>query len=112
MIRASPLALVYLTVEWSVPERRARRAFQEAIERLSADHPAIDIAFYSLDEEDETVRDFLKPLGFPMKYALGSGSLIWLESGRMVASESYGCLLDAADIVERTLVLWGDRVRS
>jgi hypothetical protein len=102
-------ALVYLTVDWSAPERVARRAFFETVEKLSKDHTALGIVFYSLNEENMTTRDFLASLGFNVKYTRGCGSLIWLESGRRVAYAVAGHLLGTAGIIERTLALWSGR---
>lgn len=109
VIRAASRVLVYLTVDWSVPERASRQAFLEAARRLSANQADLGIAFYSLDEEAPVVRDFLIPFGCSGKYAQGSGGLIWLESGRMAAVAVAGHLLGADGIVERTLDLWGGR---
>jgi hypothetical protein len=105
-IRKSPRALLYLTVACSTPGRSARRSFSDAVERLSADHAALGIAFYSLDEEDASCRDFLASLGFSASYPRGSGSSIRLEAGREVASVVAGHRLGPECIVEQTLALW------
>lgn len=105
-IREAPRALVYLKVDWSGPERTSRRAFFEAVERLSKDHAILGIRFYLLDEEADPVRAFLISSGFDVKHPRGSGSLIWLESGQAVDSVDNGYLLGAAGIVERSLALW------
>lgn len=101
----APRALIYLTVDWSVPERASRRAFLEAVRRLWDEYPALEITFYSLSEEAEAFREFLASHGH--KIPRGCGSLIWLEAGRKVDSFVAGRLLGTTGIVSRTLSLWG-----
>jgi hypothetical protein len=109
-IRSAPRALVYLSVDWSVPERRSRSAFHEAVERLSKEHANLGIGFYALDEEADPCREFLSSLGFVgvhVKYACGCGSLIWLEDGRNVAYAFAVHFIGTSGVVARTLSLWG-----
>jgi hypothetical protein len=102
-------AIVFLTVEWSVPERRARAGFWDAAEQLAATHPNLGIAFFSLMEDAEWCQQWLAALKVPQLgtgYPLGAGSMLWLEIGRPVAYEVGGAGLGAADIVARTRRLW------
>lgn len=104
-VNSAPRALVYRTVDWSAPERASRLAFREAAERLSGDHPALGIAFFSIREEDEAFREFFASHGH--KIPIGDGGLIWLEYGRKVDASVAAYMLGASGIVERTLALWG-----
>jgi hypothetical protein len=59
----APKALVYLSVPWSVPERRAREAFRTAVARLVEGRSDLGVAYFILDEEAEVTQDFLITLG-------------------------------------------------
>jgi len=107
-----PRAVVYPTVDWSVPERRARRAFFEAAEQLLKGHPDLGVTFYSLDEEAAAFRGFLAalaigPYSVGGTYARGCGSIIWLEAGRMLHFAVAGHLIGSEGIINTTLALWG-----
>jgi hypothetical protein len=109
-VRSAPRALIYLSVEWSVPERASRQAFFEAADRLSNEKPDLGIAYYLLEEETELSRDFMAALGLPhVSCVLGEGSLVWLEAGRTVAYEFSARLLGASGITGRSLSLWGGK---
>jgi hypothetical protein len=110
-VSAANRALVFLTVPWSTPERRARLAFREAAEELACKHPNLGVECFSLDEDAAWCQAWLENLGVPQLgrgYPLGSGSMVWLEAGRVVCSEVGGCSLRSmSDIVARSLALWG-----
>jgi hypothetical protein len=108
-VMVAPRALVYLTVTWSGPARSAREQFWTAAERLSAEHPELGIAFFSLDEEADWCQAWVGTFGIDGLgggLPRGAGSMLWLESGRLVSSELGGAGLSARGIVARSLWLW------
>jgi len=108
-VDAAPRAVVVLTVPWSGPERVGRAAVREAAARLAADHPALGVEWFSLDEDADWCQAWLARVGFPGLgdgIPRGAGSLAWLEGGRLMSSELGGCSLRAADIIARSLSLW------
>jgi hypothetical protein len=111
-VTAAPRALVLVTVEWSGPERRARLALRAAAARLlAAEHSALGVECFALDEDAEWCQRWLAELGVPQLgrgYPLGAGSMVWLEAGRAVSSEIGGGALSVEDIVARSLSLWSD----
>jgi hypothetical protein len=111
-VNAAARALVFLTVPWSGPERSARLAFRTAAEQLAAEHPGIGVECFVLDEEAGWCQDWLVTLGVPRLgggHPLGAGSMVWLESGRVVSSEVDGHQLRPGGLVTRTLRLWAKR---
>jgi len=111
-VNAARRALVYLTVPWSGPERGARIAFHNAADQLAAEHPALGVECFTLEEDAEWCQAWLAALGFPglgHGAPSGAGSMLWLEGGRLVSSKPDGCNYSAADIVARSLSLWAKR---
>ena len=108
-VNAARRAVVCLTVSWSSPERVARVAFRTAAEQLAAEHPALGVEWFSLDEDADWCQVWLAAVGFPGLgdgVPRGAGSMAWLERGRLVSSELGGCDLRASAIVARSLLLW------
>lgn len=108
-VMAASRAMVLLTVEWSGPERRARRAFQSAVEQLEREHPDLGIEFFCLDEDSEWCQAWLEPfgiLGLGEGDPRGAGSMLWLAGGRSLSSELGGADLSIDAIVARSLWLW------
>ena len=108
-VNAAPRAVVVLTVDWSSPERTARVAFRGAAERLAAEHPALGVEWFALDEDTDWCQAWLAGvafLGLGDGIPRGAGSMAWLEGGRLVSSELGGCSLSIADIVSRSVSLW------
>src|SRR5207249_3109954 len=100
---------VFLTVPWSGPERSAHVTFRAAAEQLAAQHPALGVECFALDEEAEWCQAWLASLGIPQLgggYPLGAGSVVWVERGKAVSWEIGGAPLRATDIVARSLSLW------
>jgi hypothetical protein len=108
-VNAARRALVFLTVPWSGPERSARMAFRAAAEQLATESPDLGVECFALDEEAEWCQAWLATLGVEQLgggYPLGAGSMLWLESGRVVSHEIGGCQLKPGGIVARTRWLW------
>jgi len=99
---AAPRALVFLTVPWSGPERKARVAFDSAVEQLAD----ADIFVCKLDEDTERGQQWLSSLNIPgYTSPVGAGTILWMSNGR-VMHQSHGCALTAKEIVERTRFFW------
>jgi hypothetical protein len=103
-IGAAPRALVFLSVPWSHPEREARADFYSAAKHLE---PRVQC--FVVDEEAEPVRRWLSSVGVPPiseKAALGAGSVLWVEHGRVIAVEIAGHRLRASGILAKADELW------
>jgi hypothetical protein len=115
VVAAASRALVFLTVEWSGPERLARSAFREAPERLTAKYADLDIAFFWLNEDTEWCQRWLAGIKVPQLgggYPLGAGSMLWLEVDQPVSHEVGGAGLSAGQIVARSLSLWSTATKG
>src|SRR4051794_14748963 len=78
-VNAASRALVFLTVPWSGPERRARVAFRAAAEQLAAESPGLGVECFSLDEDSEWCQAWLATLGVPQLsggHPIGAGSML------------------------------------
>jgi hypothetical protein len=108
-IASASRALVFLTVPWSSPERKARQAFRVAAEKLAAVHPALGVEFFSLDEDSDWCQKWLATVGHPQLgtgYPIGSGSMLWFEQGNVVLVEIGGAGLQSGDVIARSMRLW------
>lgn len=97
--------MIFLTVEWSGPERAARQVFREAAKEVRG------VSFCILDEEAEAVQAWLSSLGLPAfggGFARGAGAVIWLEQGRLLSFELNVGTLGVAGLVSRTKGLWAN----
>ena len=104
-LAAEVRAIVYLTVDWSGPERHSRQVFQEAMNRLGETRQ--DIAFGVVGEECDGYDAWLGARNVPKNLGCsGSGPVIWLESGRVIAWEVNAAWTGADRIVDRTRFLW------
>jgi hypothetical protein len=101
-IDAAERAIVYLTVDWSMPERHSREAIAAALAALEQ----LDFEFFSVSEDDELMRPWLRSHGFT-EYRLGYGSLLWLERGHQVAKELLPGHVGSEVVVAKTRSLWG-----
>ena len=110
-IRDAPRALVFISVPWSGPERQGRQVFRAAADILGEKHVDLGIAFFRLEvDEDETSQQWLMSVGYPQFAAMGAGSLLWLQSGQVLATEIHALSLGASGIVDRSTSLWRGRV--
>lgn len=113
-IAIAPHALVFLSVPWSCPERTARADFDKAVARLMGF--GLSVEAFTLDEESELAQRWLSSLGLPEPYGqgvpIGWGSVIWLETGRVVGFVGHGIDERAVGIIGRTKKLWGQQRRT
>lgn len=106
-IREAPRALVFISVPWSGPERQGRQVFRAAIAMLEEKHADLGIAFFRLEvDEDETSQQWLSSVGYPEFAGFGAGSMLWLQLGRVLATEVSALSLGASGIVNRSTSLW------
>lgn len=109
-IHEAARALVFISVPWSIYERHSRRAFYTAVTRLESAHSELGIRFFRLDaDEDPVSHDWLKSVGFPGLDGAGAGSLLWLNTGKVVSDELNANSLGVSGIVSRTISLWGSK---
>ncbi|HYE17105.1 MAG TPA: hypothetical protein VEA69_01610 [Tepidisphaeraceae bacterium] len=108
MIDAAPRAIVYCFVEWSGPERMARRVIRDAIARLRSAERPIAFEFFAIEEDAPAFAGWLASHRWPVT---GSGGVLWAEAGRCVAREIAAGQAGAEGIVGRTEALWGKTAR-
>lgn len=95
---AGPPAVIYLTVEWSQPERRSRAVFREAVQRWAASNKSHGIRFLSVCEDDTHVQDWLRAQGHHV--GIGSGTVIVTSRGAEVAYHLNAAFGDLAAVFE------------
>jgi len=106
-IREAPRAVVFISVPWSVAERHGRQAFRGAVALLEEKHPDLGISFFRLEvDEDEVSQQRLSSVGYLQFAGMGAGSLLWLQAGRVLATEINANSLGAPGIVARSTSLW------
>src|SRR5262249_46476074 len=109
-IREALRALVYISVGWSGPERLARRIFHEAASRLEESFPELNIHLFHLNvENDRASQEWLFSIRLAEFAIYGSGSLIWLESGTVMASE-VTANIGVGRVCDRSTSLWSGRI--
>src|SRR5687767_13381052 len=89
-VNSAPRAIVYLTVPWSGFERSARVQFRAAADQLVAEYPGLGVEFFSLNEEADWCQAWVSTFGITGLDGgapRGAGSILWLESGRVVSSQ-------------------------
>ena len=107
-IREAPRALVFISVPWSGPERQGRVEFRAAVANLEEKHSDLGISFFRLEvDEDEVSQQWLTSVGYPQFATMGAGSLLWLDSVHIVATEINALSLRSYGIVVRSKSLWG-----
>ncbi len=106
-IREAPRAVVFVSVPWSSPERNARQIFRAAVAQLEKDFPDVEISFFRLEvDEDEESQHWLSSIGYPQFASFGSGSLLWLQSGKVISSQISANSLGVEGLVVRSTALW------
>jgi hypothetical protein len=100
-------AIVFISVPWSSPERQGRVIFQKVVEILESEHLDIGVESYRLEvDEDEIAQQWLANVGYPDYAILGAGSLLWLQTGRVIITERNCLQTGVSGIVTRSLSLW------
>ena len=113
-IVTSPRAMVVLYVGWSIYAVRDRKLSKSVTEDLADAH----IDFAVLDEDLRSTLDWLNSLGVEGLRSPcpgGWGTIIWLESGRVVDYQPYPSTMPnpgklcVKQLVERTRKRWTER---
>jgi hypothetical protein len=60
-----------------------------------------------LHEDWEGMADWFATCKPPGQASTGCGAVVWLQDGRVVATEEYAARAGVTGLVERTLELWG-----
>ncbi len=107
VISAEPVVVVFLSVEWSGPERLSRRVFSEFGTRVAERHPRAFLPFWIVNEETEGVVEWLRDLGLSESLSAGSGAVVWLSRGQTIASEINAAVAGVTGLESRTLALLG-----
>lgn len=97
--------IVFVSVEWSGPERKSRVTFAEFMDRISSVGP--DISFWILSERSDCIQDWFKHLNVPPTVATGFGAVIWIANGHAVSVAEHAAEVGVEGLVNRTLELWG-----
>jgi len=103
VIDATARAIVYCYVEWSMPERAGRPVIRSAIAQLRAATTPIPFEFFAIEEDAPAFTHWIAAHGFG---ASGCGVVLWLESGRRVATEVNAAHAGAKLLASRTYALW------
>jgi hypothetical protein len=99
-------AIVYITFDWSGPERLSRSTFIDLIRRLEQEHPELEPSCFVFNEKSEGIGDWSKGLNLPTTVATGYGPLIWLERGRWVQLVPYAAEKGTNELLKLTAGLW------
>jgi len=100
-------AVVFISVRWSVQERRSRRTFAELIGRITRGHPELGVWFGVLSEHSEGADRWFKALALPAAAATGYGAVVWLQRGRVLGLVPYAAKAGTEELVRHTVQLWG-----
>jgi hypothetical protein len=112
-ISTASRALVFVSVPWSGPERQARTSFRAAVALLQEKPYAANVRFIRLEVDADTPSlNWLNSIGFEEFATRGYGSLLWLESGKVVGSEVSVNSLGPEGIVSRTEHIWNESIRQ
>jgi hypothetical protein len=95
-------AIVYIAVDWSMPERLARPVVRAAVGSVAD----LGLEFFVVKEGGPVTVPWLISRGWT-RHSRGYGSLMWFERGRLVATELLPGRLGAAGVVRKTRELWG-----
>jgi hypothetical protein len=103
LIERAARAVVYLAVDWSMPERLSREVVRTALAALQD----VRFEFFAVPEDGgEEIARWLASHGL-QGAAVGNGSLLWFEQGRRVAMELLPAYVSPRAIVAKTRSMWG-----
>jgi hypothetical protein len=104
-IDAADRAIVYCYVEWSGPERFGRPVVLEAVATLRDATSPIPFEFFAIEEDSPAFKDWLVARGHA-EYPFGAGTVLWIDSGKCIATEISAAQAGSAQLVSRTESLW------
>jgi hypothetical protein len=99
-------AVIYVSVEWSLPERHSRSVFTQFADLIDREYSSIGISFWIVHEEWECIGEWFSLVMPPTSVASGYGAIVWLERGHLLASEENAANAGLQGLVNRTLGLW------
>lgn len=108
VLETEPLAVVYVTVNWSGPERASRFVFQEFASRFGEGQPEIGASFRVLGEECPGFADWFAAHRIDGFQREGSGGVVWLALGRVVHLEHHAAYVGIKGLREATLHVWSE----
>src|SRR4051812_18266675 len=96
-MNAARRAIIYLTVDWSVPERATRVRFSEFVQAFRKRCPGAGISFFTVAEDEEFAARWIASCvpGYDARYPAGSGGVLWLANRRLL-QRAYAA--DAVDL--------------
>jgi hypothetical protein len=100
-------AIVFIWVSWAIQAHRSRRTFAEFVQLIAQEHPALGVHFGVVTEYSEGLDRWWKALSLPASAAGGFGPVVWLQQGHTVGLVPYAAEAGTAELVRRTLQLWG-----
>jgi hypothetical protein len=109
-IDAQPRAILYVSVDWSGPERVSRKVFRAFADALAASHPELSISFWVIDEHCPDFNGWFKRHRLDGLSYIGFGEVIWLEHGKAVANQVNAGYIGEQGLLKQTLTLWNDPV--
>jgi hypothetical protein len=95
--------IVYLTVNWSAPERMSRTRFAELAEHFAHSN---SIQFFVADEDDSQVRQRFASKYCDRKCPRGAGAILWLEDGRVLVGVLSAASMSCEELVQITESTW------
>jgi hypothetical protein len=108
-VLAAPRALLYFSVDWSVPERESRRVFLDVVSILQIEGLETGIGCFSVQEDTEIGHKLLSLLGRARDFDRGNGELYWLSSGQIVGECPFVARELPATFVSKTRELWNTK---
>ncbi len=98
-------AVVFMSVDWSSPERVGRQRFYELVERLQEARVA-NVEFFVVNEDIDALRQRFPSAIDCSCVSLGAGAMHWLERGRVVAGEITTSAISVERLYEKSVALW------
>ena len=98
-------AVVFMSVDWSSPERVGRQRFYELVERLQEARVA-NVEFFVVNEDIDSLRQRFPSAIDCSCVPLGAGAMHWLERGRIVAGEITTSAISVERLFEKSVALW------
>jgi hypothetical protein len=99
-------AIAFISVDWSAYERHSRPVFRDLVGQLTARYPRLGVSFWILRADWEGMDDWFAACKPPVQAATGYGAVVWIENGKVIATEEYAARAGVDGLVERTLQLW------
>lgn len=103
---AAARACIFVTVDWSIYERNSRKQFFLFCDWIWVHYPDLGIKFYAIGEDCDDLGRWFEERGLPHLNVMGTGSVIWMEKGRVAGHELDANSPGDRGLAERTLAFW------